>query len=466
MQISVIAAICSNGGIGYQGKIPWDLPRDRSYFRQLTISTTDPLKRNAVVMGRKTWESLNGRVLPQRVNVVISNTLKQQDLQDSSGDLHVMSSLDAALSFLENKVENVFIIGGNNLYKEAINRKDCRRLYITSVDIETQCDTFFPKFYHLNEFKLQNTTHFKENNIPISFEVWVRHSGEYQYLHLVHKALKEGNVRTDRTGTGTLSLFGESMRFDLREGFPLLTTKKVFWRGVVEELLWFIRGSTNVQELKDKNVNIWNENGSRKYLDMIGLKDRKEGDLGPIYGFQWRHFGAVYRDCHTDYTNEGVDQLQYIINGLRTDPFSRRHVMVAWNPKDLPLVALPSCHTMCQFYVTERFTCPNELSCIMYQRSGDLGLGVPMNIASYALLTHMIAHVVGMTVGELVICIADAHIYKNHVEELKRQINNVPQGFPKLKINGEVKDIDGFKWEDFQLIDYNPKETIKLKMAL
>lgn len=198
----------------------------------------------------------------------------------------------------------------------------------------------------------------------------------------------------DRTGVGTLGIFGVQMRYSLKNDvFPLLTTKRVFWRGVVEELLWFIQGSTNANLLKEKNIHIWDANSTREFLDSAGLNHYDEGDLGPIYGFQWRHFGAEYKGMNHDYTNEGIDQLKNVINTIKTNPNDRRIIMCAWNPLDLKKMALPPCHCMVQFFVAN-----NELSCLLYQRSADMGLGVPFNIASYSLLTYMIAHVTGLKV--------------------------------------------------------------------
>lgn len=216
---------------------------------------------------------------------------------------------------------------------------------------------------------------------------------EYQYLNHIKLILEKGVKRNDRTGVGTYSIFGAQMRYSLRNSFPLLTTKRVFWRAVVEELLWFIKGSTDVNLLKEKNVHIWDANSTREFLNSQGLYEREEGDLGPVYGFQWRHFGAKYRGMHADYTNEGVDQLANVINTIKNNPDDRRIIMTAWNPVDLPQMALPACHCMAQFFVAN-----GELTCMLYQRAGDMGLGVPFNIASYALLTCMIAHVTGLKV--------------------------------------------------------------------
>ena len=254
---------------------------------------------------------------------------------------------------------------------------------------------------------------------------------EYEYINLIKKILKSGKPRSDRTGTGTISHFGAQMRFSLQETFPLLTTKRVFFRGVLEELLWFIKGSTNSKLLSDKNVKIWDDNGTREFLDSRGLHNNEVGDLGPVYGFQWRHFGAEYKGCHHDYKEQGIDQLQNVINQIRTNPTDRRIIMSAWNPIDTPKMALPPCHVFSQFYVNQ---VDNELSCQMYQRSADMGLGVPFNIASYALLTIMIAHVTGYKPGEFIHTIGDAHVYKNHVEPLKEQIERVPREFPVLRI--------------------------------
>ncbi|ERE82569.1 thymidylate synthase-like protein [Cricetulus griseus] len=314
--------------------------------------------------------------------------------------------------------------------------------------------------------------------------------GELQYLGQVEHIMRCGFKKEDRTGTGTLSVFGMQARYSLRgqfasqisencfsvfnqydvisawsmvdfDEFPLLTTKRVFWKGVLEELLWFIKGSTNAKELSSKGVRIWDANGSRDFLDSLGFSARQEGDLGPVYGFQWRHFGADYKDMDSDYSGQGVDQLQKVIDTIKTNPDDRRIIMCAWNPKDLPLMALPPCHALCQFYVEN-----GELSCQLYQRSGDMGLGVPFNIASYALLTYMIAHITGLKPGDFVHTLGDAHIYLNHIEPLKIQLQREPRPFPKLKILRKVETIDDFKVEDFQIEGYNPHPTIKMEMAV
>jgi len=285
---------------------------------------------------------------------------------------------------------------------------------------------------------------------------------EYQYLKLIEQILENGIERNDRTGVGTKSIFGATMRYSLRNDiFPLLTTKRVFWRGLAEELIWFIHGCTNGKTLSDKGIHIWDGNGSREFLDKRGLKDNEEGDLGPVYGFQWRHFGAQYENMNSNYENKGIDQLKEVIHTIKTDPYSRRIILTAWNPSDLNKMALPPCHMFAQFYVAN-----NELSCQMYQRSADMGLGVPFNIASYSLLTRLIAQVCNLKCGEFIHVIGDAHVYLNHFEALKEQLKRQPKIFPLLKINPNIMNIDDFQFDDFKLIGYQPHETIKMKMAV
>lgn len=284
---------------------------------------------------------------------------------------------------------------------------------------------------------------------------------EYQYLNLLSNILNNGEIREDRTGVGNISIFGCTMRFNLKDNiFPLLTTKRVFWRGVVEELLWFIKGDTNSNHLREKGVHIWDENGSRDFLDSRQLFNNEEGDLGPIYGFQWRHYGAEYNGTNTNYVGKGIDQLKECIYKIKNNPTDRRILFTAWNPLDINKMALPPCHMFCQFYVAK-----GRLSCLMYQRSCDMGLGVPFNIASYALLTILMAQVCDLQPGEFIHMLGDTHIYLNHIDPIKEQIKRKPHPFPKLFINQEKKDIDSFTYEDFDLQEYNPHPPIKMMLA-
>lgn len=493
MPVSVMVASTPKGGIGKDGTLPWRLPQDMSHFKNVTTAAESG-KQNAVIMGRRTWESIpeKFRPLPNRVNVVLTSG---EASQYPEGVL-VASSVANAVTSLEGRsdVAEIFVIGGQAAYKEAMEMPSCVRLYITRVAKEFECDAFFPAISDAFQPVHVGATN-SHGDITFDFTIYERvpqesltkdgyvgaatlvqqpsaalaaaggageflHE-EYQYLKAIQLIIEKGVHMEDRTGVGTRSIFGHSMRFNLRKSFPLLTTKRVFWRGVLEELLWFIKGDTNANHLTEKGVRIWEANGSRDFLEKHGLGHREEGDLGPVYGFQWRHFGAKYQDMHTDYTGQGVDQLAECIRKIKEDPTDRRILLSAWNPADLHLMALPPCHMFCQFYVAN-----GELSCLMYQRSCDMGLGVPFNIASYSLLTCMMAQVCGLKPGEFVHNLGNTHVYQNHVEPLKTQLERTPRPFPVLKINPEVKDIDGFQASDFELVGYSPHGKIAMEMAV
>lgn len=286
---------------------------------------------------------------------------------------------------------------------------------------------------------------------------------EYQYLNLLKKVKTQGNIRQTRNSK-TISLFGEKMEFDISESFPLLTTKKVYFKGIAHELLWFLNAKTDSKELEKNNVNIWKGNSSREYLDSIGLTSNQEGDCGPIYGFQWRHFNATYKGPDKNYKNEGIDQIENIISLLKNDPMSRRIFMSGWNPCQLKEMALPPCHVSYQFYVREE----NEqkmLDCMMYQRSGDLFLGVPFNIASTSMFVYILANICDMKPGKVNIVIGDAHIYENHMEQIEEQIKREPVKFPKLMIHKKLNSVEELEYEDFILENYNPQAAIKAAMV-
>jgi thymidylate synthase len=285
---------------------------------------------------------------------------------------------------------------------------------------------------------------------------------EQQYLDLITDILFNGSLDEGRNGK-VLSLFGKTMRFSLQYNtIPILTSKKVAWKTCLKELLWFVKGQTDNKILQDQNVKIWNDNASREFLDSRNLHNLNVNDLGPIYGHQWRYFNAMYKDCNTEYTGKGVDQLQYIIDNLKDEKtrYSRRLVMSAWNPCQLDEMALPPCHILIQFNVSHG----NKLSCALYQRSGDVGLGVPFNIASYAFLTHMIAKHCNLEPYEFIHNLGNAHIYKEHIEALTEQRNRKTYSFPKINIKNTHANINDYIVDDFEIIDYKYNGPVQMKM--
>lgn len=288
--------------------------------------------------------------------------------------------------------------------------------------------------------------------------------GEAQYLNLIKHILKNGTKEVGRNGT-TYTSIGHSMRFSLNNNeIPIMTTKRLAWKTCLKELLWFMNGKTSNTLLKNQNVKIWNGNATREFLDSRGLHHLKEDDLGPVYGHQWRFFNAKYNDCNTDYTNKGVDQLGGIIKSLKdeNERSSRRLIMSAWNPQQINEMALPPCHVMCQFHVINN----KSLSCTMYQRSGDVGLGVPFNIASYSFLTHLLAHHCGLEAKEFIHFIGNAHIYDDHVDSLEKQIDRKPNAQPTLYIKNKYADIENYSMNDFQVNNYVSYGKIKMDMRV
>eukprot|EP00918_Siedleckia_nematoides_P046733 GHVU01102448.1.p1 GENE.GHVU01102448.1~~GHVU01102448.1.p1 ORF type:complete len:633 (-),score=145.58 GHVU01102448.1:226-2124(-) len=632
MSVVIIAATTPGGGIGESGKLPWTITEDMKRFKKLTTGPLPAGKKNAVVMGRGTFESVNSHPLPNRINVVLSTTKPPA----AAGELRFLPSLEAALENLraDAEVQDIFIAGGKRVYEEAMRHADfvhltrvvmpeaeppcdvvvpclgklcCigadrleRRLSVGSsasgsgspaapqpqqpqqqqqqqqqhpsdsdragvgkdgdsggsssaavgspaqspakrfkakdggaraaprTQLEVDAETETAAFQFVSVSKTFSTappppplgaaaaaptgTPTEARVAPITYDYLLlerRASGEedksrggaagakaadggvnellrdrlltnlrdfapheeLQYLNLIRSAFSKGNTFADRTGVGCISFFGAMMRFDLRTHFPLLTTKRVFFRGVVEELAWFLRGCTDNAALVRKDVHIWDANASRTFLDNRGLQHYRDGDLGPVYGFQWRHFGAEYKGCDHDYSGEGVDQLQEILGhlnkhaeALRSDEIpkhNRRLVMSAWNPTDIPKMALPPCHLLAQFFIAN-----GVLSCLMYQRSADIGLGVPFNIASYALLTVVLAKVTGLQPGEFIHATGDTHVYTNHVTALEGQAKRVPCPFPRLTILDSLKSVEDLSMEHLQLHDYFPQKAIKMEMAV
>jgi dihydrofolate reductase / thymidylate synthase len=468
---SVIVASDQDGSIGDGSSLPWQIPEDMTFFKSTTTVAAKG-KRNAVIMGRKTWDSIPERFRPlsDRLNVVLSRTASS--VSGESNVITLNGCLFDALVLLAtpqfDDVDKVFCVGGGEVYKDSVKMPAVsflQGLLNTSVIQSSQASVKFN--FQSSDLPLvlesRSSVQKSINGIEFFFEKWVpKNPEESQYLDLIEKILKDGEVKEDRTGVGTISIFGAQMRFSLRNGrMPLLTTKRVFWRGVCEELLWFLRGETDARLLSDKGVKIWDDNGSRAFLDSRGLTENEVGDLGPVYGFQWRHFGAEYKGRDSDYHGKGVDQIKQIVETLRKNPSDRRILLSAWNPCAINKMALPPCHIMAQFYVSR-----GELSCMMYQRSCDMGLGVPFNIASYSLLTILLAKASGLRPGEFVHTLGDAHVYRNHVDALREQLTRVPRPFPYIKFVREREHLEDYECGDMEIVDYNPYPAIKMEMAV
>ena len=479
MLYNIIVAFDNDKGIGKNGSIPWKLPNDLKMFKEIT---SQPGK-NCVIMGRKTWESIDPkyRPLPYRFNIVLSKSEKNDVNFPNLNYCQSFDELDVLLNKMELYLNECFIIGGSDIYKEAINRYTIQRYYITQLFDKFHCDTYFPPV-QLNNYQLVDSkvdiykrpiAHEADTyeGIPYRFQTYElivpdnngENLEEKAYLNLLEKIIKNGQYRDDRTGVGTLAIFeGNQLHFDMTKGFPLLTTKRVFFRGVAEELFLFLSGKTNAKILQDKNVHIWDDNSSREYLDKIGQSHRKVGDLGKFYGFQWRHWGADYSDCDQDYSDKGVDQIQMVIDLIKKSPTSRRILLSAWNPADLKEVCLPPCHIIYQFYVdTEN----KMLSCSMIMRSVDFLIGCPFNIASTALLTCLIAKTCDLKPHKIIITFGDTHVYLNHIAQVLEQITRSPRAFPQLNIVNKKDKLEDYRMEDLILTKYNPLGKITAKMA-
>ena len=469
--INLIVAVDSKFGIAKNGDLPWNIPSDMKHFKNITSQVEDVTKQNVVIMGKHTWNSIPRTPLKSRLNVILTEKEYETYSKLENENILVFKDLKTSITALLKRkdIENIFIIGGETLYKQALQESIVSKVYLTRISHDYDCDLFLDGWENgfENEFKYKKvfSNYFHDGSIQVTNYIFTRKMYENRYLTLMNKIVEKNRFKEDRTGTGTYSLFGKQLKFSLEnDTIPLLTTKRVYWKGVVEELLWFIRGNTNGKLLQEKNVHIWDKNGSRKFLDNINLQHREEDDLGPVYGFQWRHFGADYQNCHSDYTNQGVDQLHQVVNDLKENPTSRRLIVNAWNASKLQEMALPPCHVMFQFYVQDK-----DLYCHMYQRSADFFLGVPFNIASYALLTHIIAKMTGLNAKKLIMSFGDVHVYSNHIAQVKLQSSRKGLCFPKLSIKKEVntlEDVCNCEFGDFELKNYFSHGIIKADMAV
>jgi thymidylate synthase len=487
--ISAIFALSKNGVIGHQNSLPWNIPEDLAHFKLHTLN-------HILIMGRKTYESLPVKPLPGRIHIVLTKNPVRYANQASESVYFFDCSDETAKGYsFETKLRNIirmfhvqypskefFIIGGADLIQQTHHMID--KAYVTYVDKQVNGDTLFfpPSQWKLAEHSLRMHSSIElcdyqyltyVNQTPSS-NLFQQGAGacadaDTIYKNLIQDILQNGSTRDDRTGTGTLSVFGRQLRFDIQHSIPLLTTKLVGWKSVLKELLWFLKGQTDATILKNQGVGIWSGNTSREFLDSRGLNDLPIGDIGAGYGFQWRHFGAEYVNCSADYTQKGFDQIQTILDQLKNDPMSRRIFMSAWNPSALNRMALPPCHVSAQFYVSiDPSTQQKYLSCHMYQRSVDVFLGLPFNIMSYASLTYLLAAMTGMQPKELIISTGDTHIYKDHIDQVKSQLQRSSTPSPILLVNPEVvhKTIEDVQLDDFDVVGYFHHPILSGKMSV
>lgn len=451
---SVIVATDTAFGIGKNNDLPgWNSKDDARWFREKTIGRGN----NAVIMGKTTYLSLpeQFRPLPNRHNIVISTTLEKHE----HTNVAIFNTLLDALINLgtyPGKFEEVFVIGGEQLYTACLEFMYlCRRVYMTKFKLVYDCDRFFPfeaiqKLMDKGDVTVESE--FKTRDFTrTTYAVNVVHP-EQSYLNLLREVRDKGDRRPDRTGVGTKSLFGKQLTFDISERLPLFTTKQVSFHNILTELLWIVGGKTNSKFLEEKGNPIWRANTSKKFLEEQKLP-YLEGDAGPIYGFQLRHWGAEYVNCNKDYTGQGIDQLDRAVKILRQDPFSRRIICSAWNVSDLDKMCLNPCHVMFQFYVDSTRT---HLDCMVTMRGSDLCIGLPYNVCSYAILTYMVAHVTQLKPRNLVFSIGDAHLYSNHLDNLAKQIQRCPRPFPTLRIvnSSQIFELSDFQESNFELDGY------------
>ena len=466
MRLDIIVCVDKNNGIGKSGTIPWRLSEDLKHFKNITITTTSDKYTNAVIMGRKTWQSIppKFRPLPDRINIVVSTTLTETPPEST----YFVNSYDSALDLTDTfaNLESTFIIGGSSLYNTAIKDKRLRYVYLTQYDEEHDCDVHFPTELVVENLKC-TSEHTSETNSKLTFKTYtVPNLEEERMLDVMREILTSGIKNPDRTGVGTLSVFGKQMTYDLTASFPLMTTRKAYMRQILEEFKFIMSGSTDVTNLQKKNVHIWDDNTTRDFLDKRGLTHLPEFDMGPTYGFSMRHYGATYETCKTDYTGKGFDQLQYVIDTIKSDPTSRRIRISIWDPSHIFDVALTPCLNQFDFYVdTER----NTLNLLAFLRSSDTFLALMWNTTYCAIFCHVIAKLTGLRAGKLIMNTANSHLYLTHQEQAKEQVSRTPYPFPSCSIMKHlttIDDIQGLEVADFRIRGYTAHPAIKADMAV
>jgi dihydrofolate reductase / thymidylate synthase len=492
----IVAHTFKKNGIGIKNQLPWKLKNEMSHFREKTTAVIDDKVVNyinSVIMGKKTWDSIpeSNKPLKNRLNVIITTKdIKShnkfvvyckwdeivQTIIKFNNELHTLAD-NTIIQIYHN-----YIIGGEQIYNLALKKLDIHKIYTTEIYKDAECDKFFPNIQEgdYKNFVIQECSDFiKENGTYYRFVEYInqksanfkpttiwKNKEELKYLEVMTDILENGIERSDRTGIGTISQFGITLKYDLKSTFPVSTTKKIFVRAVFEELMMYLRGQTDNKILNDKKIHIWDGNTSREFLNKRGLTEYAEGDMGETYGFNFRHFGGDYQGCKSQHNSKnGFDQLKYVINTIKNDPTSRRIIINLWNPKTTHKAALPSCLCMYQFYVD---TVHNLLHLQIYIRSSDYFLANNWNTCTGAFFVHMICSLIGIDLspGTLTVVCGDAHIYKTHVSQVRENLKRKPFPYPKLVVSGRKQNICDFKWEDFQLLGYKSHPNISAPMAV
>jgi len=458
MQINIIVACDETNGIGKDNKIPWNCSEDLKRFKKITSGD-----KNAVVMGRLTWESMNKKPLPNRLNIIISKTL-----DETNTSTIIYPNLYDAINYLNTneEIEKVFIIGGSNLYKEALDFYKIDNIYLTRIRGKYDCTVFFPLIPQKNYY-LSNCD-YSENQMVKGFYLY-KYTNIYpiapesMYYQLLDQIL---NQRERKTRNGlTKSLFSANFVFDMKLGFPLFTCRKVWLKAIFEELMWMLRGETTISSLQDKGIKIWDGNTSREFLDKRGLNNFEVGEVGATYGFNWRHFGAEYKGAKEDYNGKGFDQLNNVIDLINNDPFSRRIIVSLWNPNEVNNCALPPCLWNYQFYVKMGKDGNKYVSLIGTLRSSDVPVAFHWNVAHCGLLLSLICKTTGTIPDTLYMNIGDAHIYEPHWQDTVQLFDRTPRAFPKLTVK-DKKNIIDYQYSDIQIDEYYPdNRPFKLKMV-
>lgn len=472
-KFNVILATDLKGGLGIDNKLPWNFSADTQFFKNITsnhsILPGINTSKNILIMGKNTFQSFNYKLLPNRQFYVLTSSLNSdefKEFRDKPDILFFMSFSDAYNKAVLEKMCDIWVIGGYEVYNTALRHFGCNKVYLTEIQYNFKTDVNI----NLNNYNLQwlNTLEkYDMNRIDNSVyklifkEGKVKKNIEIQYLECLYDVLYTGERKQTRNAI-TRSKFNRTLTHDLQDGFPLITTKKMFWKGIVEELLFFIRGDTNSKLLSSKGIKIWDGNTSKEFIEQLGLP-YEEGIMGPMYGYQWRFFNKPYTQNTNSSDYIRIDQLKKVIKEIREDPNSRRILMTTFNPGQVNEGVLYPCHSIIiQFQITLN----NNLNCTMYTRSSDLLLGIPFNIASTALLVHIIAQLTNKIPGILNIVLGDYHIYEDHLGVVEDQLKRTPYNLPNLKMSSfsTLEEVEKSSLHDYKIEEYTSHEAITAKM--